>query len=216
MKKKLNYWTEMGLAAKKALQDQKIMDSKTKHYRHPQLKDLVFKSKTKSLNLTKEEWKERFTQEKAAKEERMENLPYSRLHNKLILGAYAGIANSLKKAAEKSAHEERIKRIILRSGINEAIRLWNRQKNCPNLLVVQQKFSKDKGTHDSMVIPTSNSINTLYDIAMNMRTKLTIGSDTFTGIEIWDRKDYIDRMKGDKTKIWKYYIPRDRDVDKAA
>lgn len=205
---KQTYWTEIGLAAKEALQSQKIYDSKTKHRRHPRLEDLVFSSTTKSLDLTKEEWKERFTQEKAAKEKKLEDLPYSKKHDKLILSAYSGITNQFKQAAEKAAHEEKIKNMMIRLMMQKNIKLWNRQKNCPYLLIVQQKNSKTRKPYDSMVIPSSNDFNTLYSIGKNMSDTLTVANRNFHGIEIWDRLDYIDRMKGDKTKIWKCYIPK--------
>ena len=83
----INYWTEQGLASKKANQEQKVKDSNNPHYmlRHPVLDELTFATPVKK-ELAK----------KAPKSERYEKLPFSHKHNLLVAQAY-GKENRLLK-----------------------------------------------------------------------------------------------------------------------
>ena len=44
MKQYINYWTELGIASKKALYEQKIQVKNSSHRRHPKLSELTFES----------------------------------------------------------------------------------------------------------------------------------------------------------------------------
>lgn len=206
MKQKINYWTEIGLAAKKQLQSQKIKVGKS--YRHPKLNEITFEDEevislpTKS----KEEYRKDFLLRRKEAKGKLENIPYSSYHNKLINQAYGKVNNALKKAAYKAAHEEHIKQLIIKRSIYLATKAFGYDSSKPNLLIIN-RCNKDWKVYNFMTIPSSLSLESLRHIGMNMRDKLINSLTDFFNIEIWERTQYIKHMKGELA-TYRYQISK--------
>lgn len=195
MKQYNNYWTELGIASKKALYEQKIQVKNSSHRRHPKLNELTFESKSLTLqNLSKEEWKKRFKEEREKKKEKLENLPFSSYHQSLVNSLYGKVDNSLKKNALIAAHEERIRSLMIKQSIQKSLKAIGVNKNKPNLLIVNTEYDWKISTF--MTIPSSHNLDTLFKIGKDMADKLSKSMKNFFSIEIWTNEAYMDKLAG--------------------
>ena len=204
MKQKIMYWTKAGLDAKKALKSQKIKVGNK--FRHPKLNELSLQQVVLSKERSLEEWKALFKQQREEAKMRKEERPFSKLHNKLINRAYGKLTNSLRKSALEAAHEERIRRIILRRGITAHLRAFDRDTIKPNILIV--KTENNWKINDFMCIPSSHDLDTLRRIGTDMANKLSTSMKNFFSIEIWEKSEYIKKMAGDNSANYRYHIGR--------
>lgn len=212
-KKKINYWTEIGLAAKKALQDQKIrvmnMD-KHIHFRHPKLCELTFSSKESQLNnLSKEEWKELFKKQYEEKKKKLEERPYSNYHHDLVNNLYGKKVDALKKSAIQAAHEEAIQKILIKRSIYNSMKAFTHDNNKPNMLVVNTENNWNISTF--MVIPSSHTLETLRKIGVDMADKLSISMKNFFDIEIWEKTEYLSKLSGGRGN-YRYQIGKNKQL----
>lgn len=195
MKQYINYWTELGIASKKALYEQKIQVKNSSHRRHPKLSELTFESKSLTLqNLSKEEWKKRFKEEREKKKEKLENLPFSSYHQSLVNNLYGKADNSLKKNALIAAHEERIRSLIIKRSIQRSLKAIGVNKNKPNLLIINTEYDWKISTF--MAIPSSHDLDTLFKIGKDMADKLSKSMKNFFSVEIWTNEAYMDKLAG--------------------
>ena len=201
-----SYWTEIGLAAREALQSQKIYDAKLHHKRHPKLSDLTFKKKevTPLPELSREERRKQFEEQRKNKAEKLANLPYSDLHNKLVNNLYSKRVDAIKKSALEAAHEATIERIMIKRSIQASMKAFTNDKNKPNLLIVNREY--EWNISPFMTIPSSHTIDTLRKIANDMASKLSISMKDFFNIEIWERSEYMKKLAGDRFTNYRYTI----------
>lgn len=201
---KINYWTEMGLAAKKELQSQKIYDAKKHHRRHPKLSDLTFEKVEPPQERSKEEWKALFKQMREEAKKRKEERPYSSYHNYLVSSLYGKRVDALKKSAIEAAHERTIERILIKRSIQATMKAFTRDSQKPNLLIVNREVNWKISPF--MTIPSSHTLDTLIKIAKEMAKKLTVSMKDFFNIEIWDRQEYMKKLAGDKMTNYRFNI----------
>lgn len=201
-----SYWTEIGLAAKKALQSQKIYDAKLHHKRYPKLSDLTFEKKevTPLPELSREERRKKFEEQRKNKTEKLANLPYSNLHNKLVNNLYSKRVDAIKKSALEAAHEAAIERIMIKRSIQASMKAFTNDKNKPNLLIVNKEY--EWNISPFMTIPSSHTLDTLIKIAKEMAKKLTVSMKDFFTIEVWDRQEYMKKIAGDKMTNYRFSI----------
>lgn len=202
-KEKINYWTEVGLAAKKELQSQKIYDVKKHHCRHPKLSDLTFEKAKPLQERSKEEWKSLFKTMREEAKERKEKRPYSEYHKKLISNLYGNPVNSLKKSALEAAHEERIRSIILKKEIYNSMKAIIRDKDKPNLVIINKEYNWN--ITNFMCIPSSHDMDTLRRIGIEMAEKLSVSMKNFFDIEIWEKSEYMKHLAGERAN-YRYQI----------
>lgn len=204
MKNQINYWTERGLAAKEALQSQKIYDAKKRHRRHPKLSDLVFKEAEPLQEKSKEEWKALFKKMREEAKKRKEERPYSNYHNYLVNSLYGKRVDALKKSAIEAAHERTIEQILIKRSIQATMKAFTRDSQKPNLLIVNKEV--DWKISPFMTIPSSHTLDTLIKIAKEMAKKLTVSMKDFFNIEVWDRQEYMKKLAGDKMTNYRFNI----------
>ena len=204
MKQKILYWTKAGLDAKKALKSQKIKVGNK--FRHPKLNELSLQQVILPKERSLEEWKALFKQQREEAKKRKEERSFSELHNKLINKAYGKLIDSLHKSALEAAHEERIRRIILRRGITAHLRAFDKDTIKPNILIV--KTENNWKINDFMCIPSSHDLDTLRRIGTDMANKLSTSMKNFFSIEIWEKSEYIKKMAGDNSANYRYHIGR--------
>lgn len=202
-KEKINYWTEIGLAAKKDLQSQKIYDAKKHHRRHPKLSDLTFEKVNLPQERNKEEWKALFKQMREEAKQRKEKRPYSEYHNKLVNNLYGNPVNSLKKSALEAAHEERIRSIIIKKEIYNSLKTITRDKDKPNLIIINKEYNWNITRF--MCIPSSHNMDTLRRIGIEMAEKLSVSMKNFFDIEIWEKPEYMKHLAGEQAN-YRYQI----------
>lgn len=201
---KINYWTEMGLAAKKELQSQKIYDAKKHHRRHPKLSDLTFEKVEPPQERSKEEWKALFKQMREEAKKRKEERPYSENHKKWISNLYGKRVDTLKKSAIEAAHERAIEQILIKRSIQATMKAFTRDSQKPNLLIVNREVNWKISPF--MTIPSSHTLDTLIKIAKEMAKKLTVSMKDFFTIEVWDRQEYMKKLAGDKMTNYRFNI----------
>lgn len=195
-KERINYWTEAGLAAKKQLQSQKIYDKKAHHFRHPKLSDITFEIKeVESLpELSREERRKDFLLKRKERTGKLENIPYSEFHNKLVNNLYGKRTDSIKKATLEAAHEEAIRQTIIKRNIQASMKTFINDKNKPNLLIVKRIYNWK--ISNFMTIPSSHNLDTLRRIGIEMADKLSISMKDFFDIEIWEKSEYMKKLAG--------------------
>lgn len=204
------YWTKVALEAQKQLQSQKIFDAKKHHFRHPKLSDLTFEKKEISLqNLTREERRKQFEQSRKERREKLNKLPYSELHNKLINKAYGKFVNSFKKSAIEAAHEAAIERIIIKKEIYNSMKEFAYDKDKPNLLIINTEYNWN--IKQFMLIPSSHNMDTLRRIGIDMAEKLSVSMKNFFNIEIWEKSEYMSKLAGGRGN-YRYEISRSKPV----
>lgn len=203
-KQKINYWTEMGLAAKKELQSQKIYDAKKHHRRHPKLSDLTFEKVEPPQERSKEEWKALFKQMREEAKKRKEERPYSENHKKWISNLYGKQVDALKKSAIEAAHERAIERIRIKRSIQASMKAFTKDSQKPNILIVNRE--NNWNISPFMTIPSSHTLDTLIKIAKEMAKRLTVSMKDFFTIEVWDRQEYMKKLAGDKMTNYRFEI----------
>lgn len=182
----INYWTEQGLASKKANQEQKVKDSNNPHYmlRHPVLDELTFATPVKK-ELAK----------KAPKSERYEKLPFSHKHNLLVTQAYGKENRLLKQQTARALHEKRIKEIIeqQKDFRFKKTQESRKKKEKTNWLVVY-RLDRNKLPYAFSSNPSNKSIEELRRIGEGLRDKLEQKWEDFASIRIYTqegiKKDY--------------------------
>ena len=204
MKNKINYWTEMGLAAKKELQSQKIYDAKKHHRRHPKLSDLTFEKAELPQEKSKEEWKALFKQMREEAKKRKEERPYSENHKKWISNLYGKQIDALKKSAIEAAHERVIEQILIKKSVRESMKAFTKDSHKPNILIVNRE--NNWNISPFMTIPSSHTLDTLIKIAKEMAKKLTVSMKDFFTIEVWDRQEYMKKLAGDEMTNYRFSI----------
>lgn len=201
-------WSETALAAKEALKSQKILvkDKNTYHYRHPKLNEINFQQQgVVSLpELSREERRKKFEESRKSKADKLAELPFSDLHNKLINNLYSKRVDALKKSALEAAHEATIKRIMIKRSIQASMKAFTNDKNKPNLLIVNREY--EWNISPFMTIPSSHTLDTLIKIAKEMAKKLTVSMKDFFNIEVWDRQEYMKKIAGDKMTNYRFSI----------
>ena len=193
-----NYWTKAGLDAKKTLQAQKILVVKNSiyHYRHPKLNEISFEKKEINYQeKTREERRQEHLLKRKERKGKLENIPFSPLHNKLINKIYSTRTDSFKKAALEAAHENKIQEIIRKTAIYRTLKTFERNAIKPNLLIVKTEYNWKINTF--MTIPSSLSLETLYKVGRDMCNKLKISMKNFFNIEIWEKEEYFKHMRGE-------------------
>ena len=193
-----NYWTKAGLDTKKTLQAQKILVVKNgiHHYRHPKLSEISFEKKEINYQeKTREERRQEHLLKRKERKGKLENIPFSPLHNKLINKIYSTRTDSFKKAALEAAHENRIQEIIRKTAIYRTLKTFERNAIKPNLLIVKTEYNWKINTF--MTIPSSLSLETLYKVGRDMCNKLKISMKNFFNIEIWEKEEYFKHMRGE-------------------
>lgn len=201
---KINYWTEMGLAAKKELQSQKIYDAKKHHRRHPKLSDLTFEKVEPPQERSKEEWKALFKQMREEAKKRKEERPYSEDHKKWISNLYGKRVDALKKSAIEAAHERAIEQILIKKSVQASMKAFTKDSQKPNILIVNRE--NNWNISPFMTIPSSHTLDTLIKIAKEMAKKLTVSMKNFFNIEVWDRREYMKKLAGDKMTNYRFEI----------
>ena len=204
MKNKINYWTEIGLAAKKELQSQKIYDAKKHHRRHPRLSDLTFEKAEPPQEKSKEEWKALFKQMREEAKKRKEERPYSENHKKWISNLYGKQIDALKKSAIEAAHERVIEQILIKKSVRESMKAFTKDSQKPNILIVNRE--NNWNISPFMTIHSSHTLDTLIKIAKEMAKKLTVSMKDFFTIEVWDRQEYMKKLAGDKMTNYRFSI----------
>ena len=201
-------WSEAALAAREALKSQKILvkDKNTYHYRHPKLNEINFQQQgVISLpELSREERRKKFEELRKSKADKLAELPFSDLHNKLINNLYGKQVDALKKSALEAAHEEAIRKIMIKRSIYASMKAFTTDKNKPNLLIINREYNWNISTF--MTIPSSHILDTLIKIAKEMAKKLTVSMKDFFNIEVWDRQEYMKKLAGDKMTNYRFNI----------
>lgn len=207
---KQNYWTKIGLEAKKTLQAQKIFDAKKHHFRHPKLSDLTFEEKTTSLTiLSREERRKKFEEERKNRIEKLKSIPYSELHNKLVNELYGNKVDAFKKNALIAAHEEAIRKIQIKRSIYRSMKAIDANKDKPNIVVINKAYGFGN-ISTFMTIPSSHDLDTLRRIGIEMSDKLSVSMKEFFNIEIWEKSEYMKRMAGDHLANYRYEIGKNK------
>lgn len=204
-----SYWTKAGLDAKKALQTQKILVVKNgiHYYRHPKLNEISFEKKEINYQeKTREERRKDHLLKRKERKGKLENIPFSPLHNKLVNKVYSTKVDSFKKAALEAAHESRIQEIIRKTAIYRTLKTFERNAIKPNLLIVKTNYKGNINTF--MTIPSSLSLDTLYKIGRDMCKKLQISMKNFFNIEIWEKEEYLRHISGELATA-RYTVYRD-------
>ena len=204
-----SYWTKAGLDAKKTLQAQKILVVKNgiHHYRHPKLNEISFEKKEINYQeKTREERRQEHLLKRKERKSKLENIPFSSLHNKLVNKTYSTRTDSFKKAALEAAHENRIQDIIRKTAIYRTLKTFERNAIKPNLLIVNTIYDHKISTF--MTIPSSLSLETLYKIGRDMCKKLQISMKNFFNIEIWEKENYLEYISG-KLATPRYTVYKD-------
>ena len=201
-------WSEAALAAREALKSQKILvkDKNTYHYRHPKLNEINFQQQgVVSLpELSREERRKKFEESRKSKADKLAELPFSDLHNKLINNLYSKRVDALKKSALEAAHEEAIRKIMIKRSVYASMKAFTTDKNKPNLLIINREYNWNISTF--MTIPSSHILDTLIKIAKEMAKKLTVSMKDFFNIEVWDRQEYMKKLAGDKMTNYRFNI----------
>ena len=201
-------WSEVALAAREALRSQKILvkDKNTYHYRHPKLNEINLQQQgVISLpELSREERRKKFEELRKSKADKLAELPFSDLHNKLINNLYGKQVDALKKSALEAAHEEAIRKIMIKRSVYASMKAFTTDKNKPNLLIVNREYNWNISTF--MTIPSSHTLDTLIKIAKEMAKKLTVSMKDFFNIEVWDRQEYMKKLAGDKMTNYRFNI----------
>lgn len=201
-------WSEVALAAREALRSQKILvkDKNTYHYRHPKLNEINLQQQgVISLpELSREERRKKFEELRKSKADKLAELPFSDLHNKLINNLYSKQVDALKKSALEAAHEEAIRKIMIKRSVYASMKAFTTDKNKPNLLIVNREYNWNISTF--MTIPSSHTLDTLIKIAKEMAKKLTVSMKDFFNIEVWDRQEYMKKLAGDKMTNYRFNI----------
>ena len=223
----INYWTEMGLSAKKEHQRIKIettytyVDSKgiqrsrtTK--RHPSLKDISFENKSPAkltIGESKEEYRKFIAQEKKQKKERLNNIPFSSYHTELVNNSYGKINNTLKQQSLLAAHNEKIEKLIFKKKQRQLFCKKQNKEDCPNLVIVNMLDSRDL-PYCFSITPSRLSLDELFRIAKSMNSTMSKYPKYFS-TEIWEKSEYTRRMN---TGIgnYRYNIYREKDMQNAA
>lgn len=193
-----SYWTKAGLDAKKALQAQKILvvSNGIRHYRHPKLNEISFEKKEINYQeKTREERRQEHLLKRKERKGKLENIPFSSLHNKLVNKVYSTRTDSFKKAALEAAHENKIQEIIRKTAIYHTLKTFERNAIKPNLLIVKTEYNWKINTF--MTIPSSLSLDTLYKVGRDMCNKLKISMKNFFSIEIWEKEEYLRHISGE-------------------
>lgn len=205
MEEKKNYWTKHALEEKKQLQSQKIKVGK--HYRHPKLSELTFEKKEVTLQeKSREERRQEFLESRKLRKEKLDSLPFSAYHNKLINSTYSKLVNSLKKSALEAAHEERIKQIMARKAVLAATKAFGYDKHRPNMLIINRCNNEGK-IYNFMTLPSSLSLESLRKIGTNMFNSLQNNIKDLFDIEIWEKESFMKHMKGELA-TYRYQIGR--------
>lgn len=183
-------WSDVALAAKKALDDMKTEQvvrtwGDLEHpkasvtYRHPKLSELTFKKQEPITKMDKEEYRIFVNQEKAIKNMTMENREFSEFHNKLIASTYGTENHALKKVARKAAHETKIQKLMK----------FLREKKLARYKY-RLEFRKLKGTEPIVFITnySNKPIKYLKDVMDRLAIKLETKIDDFISINIYDNK----------------------------
>lgn len=201
-------WSETALAAREALKSQKILvkDKNTYHYRHPKLNEINFQQQgVVSLpELSREERRKKFEELRKSKADKLAELPFSDLHNKLINNLYGKRVDALKKSALEAAHEEAIRKIMIKRSIQASMKAFTTDKNKPNLLIVNREYNWNISAF--MTIPSSHTIDTLRKIANDMANKLSVSMKDFFNIEVWEKSEYMKKLAGDRFTNYRYTI----------
>ena len=201
-------WSEAALAAREELKSQKILvkDKNTYHYRHPKLNEINFQQQgVVSLpELSREERRKKFEESRKSKADKLAELPFSDLHNKLINNLYSKQVDALKKSALEAAHEEAIRKIMIKRSVYASMKAFTTDKNKPNLLIINREYNWNISTF--MTIPSSHTLDTLIKIAKEMAKKLTVSMKDFFNIEVWDRQEYMKKLAGDKMTNYRFNI----------
>lgn len=197
--KKDNYWTEQGLASKKANQENKIIkiinthkDKKGNkhtfvHYRHACSNDFKFKT-NEVRKLTKEEYKEFYKLEKSIKKKNLDSRPYSELHHKLVASLYLK-PDQLKQQALIAKHEENLKNIRehMKSVRFRQYQEYNRKAN--NCIEICKKDFKGN-EYVFMTLHSNKKLLELKNIATKMVNEITMDTGTDTTANIYSKSTY--------------------------
>lgn len=223
----INYWTEMGLSAKKDNQSAKIektyiyTDSKgiqrsrtTK--KHPSLKDVSFENKSPvilTIGDSKEEYRKFIIKEKEQKNERLNKLSFSSYHNKLVNNSYGKINNTIKQQSLIAAHNAKIEKLIFEKKQRQLFCKNQSKKDCPNLVIINMLDSKGLPYCFSST-PSRLSLDELFKIAKSTNVQMSKYPKYFS-TEIWEKSEYIRRMS---TGIgtYRYNIYRETALENAA
>lgn len=182
-----DYWTEMGLIAKKEIKSMKIKVNG--HWRNPKASDFKMQvGEPHNHGLTKEEKKQRF-----------EDAPYSDYHYKLIALSYGKPSNELKKQALKAAHEQKIQHIIFNKNLTRFTRYKHTHKNCPHIVILKRIDSKGN-PYEFSTTPTRKSLHALFDECYTMARVLNKHMDDFHSVEIWEKSEISKKMKNEPAK----------------
>ena len=180
----INYWTKQGSDAKAYLKTEQA----NKNLKYKKL-EIEF------IPPTNEELRKAHLEKRKKRVEKLESLPYSNYHNKLVSNLYGKRVDILKKNAIIAAHEEAIRNIMIKKSIRESLKAYTQNELKPNLLIVKQCFNYND-IRDFMIIPSSHSLDDLHKIGKKMYDTLKIAMPTFFHIEIWEKKEYMSAMSG--------------------
>lgn len=218
MKQKVNYWTEIALTAKKQLQSQKIFDAKKHHFRHPKLSEITFETKEveSQLELSREERRKDFLLKRKERKGKLENIPYSQFHNNLVNNLYGKRVDIIKKNALIAAHEETIRNLIIKKEVKRSLDAFKHDNNKPNLLVIRKHPVYDKSRSwditPYMVIPSSQTLEELRRIGVELADKLTLSMKDFFNIEIWEKSQYMKHLSGERFCNCRYEIGKNKQL----
>ena len=196
--KKSNYWTEQGLASKKANQECKnikitytrIIDGKEHtftYYRHASSNDIKAE-KIEARKYTKEEYRAFYKLEREAIKKNLDSRPYSRLHNKLVASLYLK-PDRLKQQTLIAKHEEDIKKVREHM---KAVRFrqyqeYNRKAN--NCIEICKKDFKGN-EYVFMILHSNKKLLELKNIATKMVNEITMDTGTDTTANIYSKSTY--------------------------
>lgn len=223
--KYINYWTKVGLSAKKEHQDTKIeitytyTDSKgilrsrtTK--RHPILKEISFETKPViKSDIDKETYRKLYLENKKQKEEKLANIPFSNYHNKLLNNSYSKPKNVIKQQFIKAAHNAEIDKIIFNKRQQKLFCKTKSKEDCPNLVIVNM-LDSNKLPYCFSITPSRLSLYELFNIAKSINTMQSKCVNYFS-TEIWEKSEYTRYMKIGKGN-YRYCVYREKEQTKNA
>lgn len=189
-------WSEAALAMKKLLSDMKTVPvTRTWNfnpndpnwepkvhttYRHPKLSDLTFDIKEqKKPVLTKEEQHKLHVEVKTEKVKKLESREFSDWHKQLVAKAYSTENHRLKQAAEASAHEKKIQKLMK----------FLREKKLAKYKY-RLEFRKLIGSEPTVFITnySNKPLEYIKAVMDRMAQKLMMKIEDFISINIYDNK----------------------------
>lgn len=136
-----------------------------------------------------------FLEKRQEKLEKLERIPFSDYHNKLVNTLYSSKKDSLKKAARKAAHEEKIKQISIKLTTQKLVKAFEHSsKNKQHLFIINVG---NWNIHTFATFHSSLSFEKLRKIGIELLPKIKKYISNFFDIEIWDKDEYLKRINGE-------------------